>query len=280
MNYKLAVFDLDGTLLNPNKVLTPRVLEALRRAISCDLKVTVSTGRTLPSARPYIDAMGIDGPVSFQNGALIASLRPLELHRLVIFPRDKMLEAVNFAKETELYVMLFTPLFEAPYMFMERAFPHDSHFRFYFEKSVNNAILVDDIFDALKRDTAFNELVVVGKVDKIYKFIDRFRESGLSLILNSFAGDEAFLEVYGPGCSKEISLLFFSEYYNIPLDQIIFVGDNHNDLDAIRCAGLGVAMGNAPEEVKGEADLVIPSNEDDGVACLLDEILKNGEELL
>ncbi len=280
MRYKLAVFDLDGTLLNSNKVLTPKVLEKLRIARSCGLWVTVSTGRTFPSAKPYVEAIDMDGPVSFQNGALILSLKPLEIFRLVIFPKDSLKEALLVVKELELYPMLFSPFFDPPYILMERTFPKESPFRSYFEKALSNAILLDDIGEAMRLKLAFNELVVVGKIDRVRKFIAQLEGRELSFVFNSFVGDEAFLEVYGPDCSKERSLIFFSEFYNISLDQIIFVGDNLNDLDAIKCAGLGVAMGNAPEEVKEEADLVIPSSEEDGVACFLEEIITEKSKVL
>lgn len=273
MKYELIVFDLDGTLLSPDKALTPRVLKAIRDACACGLKVTISTGRAFPSAKPYIEILNIEGLVSFQNSALMVSFNPMEIYRLVTFPKDILSKAICFARDLGLFSMLFMPSFSSPHIAMEKNFPKNSPFSFYFEKSISNAILFNDILEALKMPLSFNELVVVGKVEKVEEFVSVFKGKGLSLILNSKAGDEAFLEIYGPECSKETSLYFFSKFYGIPLDKVVFVGDNLNDLDAIKRAGLGIAMENAPEEVKKEADLVIPSNANDGVACFLEEIL-------
>jgi len=280
MKYELLVFDLDGTLLNPSKTITPRALNAIRSAFSCGIKVTISTGRTFPSAKPYVEALGIEGLVSFQNSALMLSFNPREIYRLVNFSKAKLFDALEVTKRLGLFSMLFIPSFTSPYIVMERDFPRDSSFTFYFERSIPNAFLVDDIMEALSLPLSFNELVVVGKVEKVESFIEVFKGEGLSLILNSKAGDEAFLEVYGPGCSKEISLYYFSEFYKIPLENIVFVGDNLNDMDAIKRAGLGVAMENAPEEVKRVADLVIPSNANDGVACFLEGILSEKNKVL
>lgn len=280
MRYELIVFDLDGTLLSPDKVLTPRVVKAINSACTRGFKVTISTGRTFPSAKPYVEILKIGGLVSFQNSALMVSFSPLEIYRLVTFPRDRLLETVYLARELGLFSMLFMPSFSPPYIVMEREFPGSSPFSFYFEKSIINAILLNDIEDALKMPFSFNELVVVGKIKSIEKFISAFDGRELSLILNSKAGDEAFLEVYGPGCSKEASLYFFSDFYKIPLDKIVFVGDNFNDLDAIKRAGLGVAVENAPDEVKKEADLIIPSNANDGVAYFLEEMLNEKSKVL
>ncbi|MCS7233243.1 MAG: Cof-type HAD-IIB family hydrolase [Synergistetes bacterium] len=273
MKYKLIVFDLDGTLLSPQKILTSRVIKAIERACACGLNITISTGRTFPSAKPYIEALNIGGLVSFQNSALMVSFDPMEVYRLVNFPRSKLVEAVCLAKDLGLFSMLFIPSFTSPYIVMEKIFPHDSKFSSYFEKSVFNAILLNDIVEAFKMSLSFNELVVVGKVEKVEMFISESCGKGLSFVMNSKVDDEVFLEIYGPECSKEVSLYFFSKFYEIPLDRIVFVGDNLNDIDAIRKAGLGVAMENAPEEVKKEADLIIPSNADDGVASFLEEIL-------
>lgn len=280
MKYELIVFDLDGTLLDPAKTITSRALKAIKSAFACGLKVTISTGRTFPSAKPYVEALGIKGLVSFQNSALMLSFDPLEVYRLVNFPRERLLEVLLTAKELGLFPMLFTPSFTPPYIVMEKEFPSNSPFLFYFEKSLPNAFWVDNIIEALNWSLSFNEVVLVGKTEKVVEFVNTFQGRDVSLILNSKAGGEAFLEVYGPGCSKEISLRYFSEFYGVPLEKIVFVGDNLNDIDAIRCAGLGVAMDNAPEEVKREADMIIPSNASDGVACFLEDILDEESKVL
>lgn len=275
--YKLIVFDLDGTLLTSDKILTPRVLRSIDDVRKAGLKITISTGRSFPSAKPYLELLEIEGPASTQNGALILSINPREIHRLVIFPLKKLRTMLETAKNLDLFPILFVPSFSVPYIFMEGNYPRESVFSFYFEKAVKNAVLLKDIFHALEKWHSFNELVVVGELEKVRKFIKTFGSDGLSFIMNSVYKGEAFLEVYGPGCSKRESLEFFSRFYRISLDQIIFVGDNLNDLDAIISAGLGVAMENAPDVVKESADLVIPSNENEGVASFLEKIIEENK---
>ncbi len=275
--YKLIVFDLDGTLLTSEKMLTPRVLKAIDNARGKGMKITISTGRSFPSAKPYIELLGIEGPASTQNGALILSLKPKEIYRLITFPAGKLEVMLKAAKELELFPILFIPSFNVPYIFMERDYPQKSVFNFYFEKAVKNAILLENILDAFSIGRSFNELVVVGELENVNKFIRTFEGEDLSFVMNSVYEGEAFLEVYGPECSKKVSLEFFAEFYGISLDQIIFVGDNLNDLDAIISAGLGVAVENAPDMVKESADVVIPSNEDEGVARFLEKIIEESK---
>ena len=82
------------------------------------------------------------------------------------------------------------------------------------------------------------------------------------------------VELHASGVSKATGLQDAARYYGIPIGQVLAVGDAENDLDMLRTAGLGAAMGNAIEAAKAAADEVIPSNDEDGVAWVIRNYLR------
>jgi hydroxymethylpyrimidine pyrophosphatase-like HAD family hydrolase len=82
-----------------------------------------------------------------------------------------------------------------------------------------------------------------------------------------------FIEVVPPEVSKSAALAFLGTLYGIDRSEMISVGDNFNDMDMIAWTGLGVAVDNAPDEVKALADVIAPSNDDEGVACIIEKYL-------
>ena len=94
----------------------------------------------------------------------------------------------------------------------------------------------------------------------------RSRIAGLSLGINTVFSEETYLEILPEGSSKGTALAEMTRALGIPLEAVIAVGDNLNDLEMIRLAGLGVAMGNAPEELRAQAGYVTVTNDEEGLA--------------
>ena len=90
-----------------------------------------------------------------------------------------------------------------------------------------------------------------------------------------YLSKDNYLEVTAKHVSKEHALLEVAKYYGIPLEQVMTIGDNFNDSPMLALAGLGIAMGNAPEGVKETANLVTASNDDHGVAQAITEHVLN-----
>jgi Cof subfamily protein (haloacid dehalogenase superfamily) len=94
-----------------------------------------------------------------------------------------------------------------------------------------------------------------------------------SLPVHAVFSEETFLEILPQGSSKGAALEFMAQGLGIALAEVIAVGDNLNDLEMIRAAGLGVAMGNAPPEIKSHADYVAATNDDEGLADVIDHFI-------
>src|SRR5438876_758942 len=93
--------------------------------------------------------------------------------------------------------------------------------------------------------------------------------------INSVFSEDTFLEILPQGSSKGAALEFVAQHLGIPLSEIIAVGDNLNDLEMIRTAGLGVAMGNAPPELRAQAGYVTSTNDEGGLAEVIERFILN-----
>src|SRR5438876_11636593 len=106
-------------------------------------------------------------------------------------------------------------------------------------------------------------LIIGGRPDLLAV---RDRIARLPISINSVCSEDTFLEILPQGSSKGAALEFVAQHLGIPLSEIIAVGDNLNDLEMIRTAGLGVAMGNAPPELRAQAGYVTSTNDEGGLA--------------
>lgn len=120
-----------------------------------------------------------------------------------------------------------------------------------------------------------NKILCIGKEDKIevleMKLLKLYGD-----ILNIHRSKPNYLEIVDKNISKASAINYLQSQFSILTSQIIAIGDNFNDIDMIKYAGLGVAMGNAPEKVKKYADEVTKSNDDDGIAHIINKYLLVG----
>jgi hypothetical protein len=263
MAYGLVVLDLDGTLLQGSLSLDPVLVTACRGAMARGLIITLATGRMPPAARPYWEEMGITAPVILYNGALI---------------RDPVGARDLFA------VTLPTSLPWAVFPIFANAPVHPLFYqndRLYCLKRTSPIMAYCREQGVTAEPTSEPESFLKSGVFVKCLFIGR--STDLAVIREGFAllvGDQARLVISRPGhlellpatASKGAALRFLAAHLRLPLARIIAVGDQENDLEMIRDAGMGVAMAHAPDDVKAAANRVAPPPEHGGLLALLAEL--------
>jgi len=123
-------------------------------------------------------------------------------------------------------------------------------------------------------DIGVSKVLWYDEIERIKEF-ERRLDGLLNLTVNFYTSQPFYLEFVDQNVSKAVALEKMGEYYGITREEMIAVGDGFNDLAMIEYAGLGVAMGNAPEEVKNAADYVTLSNDEDGVAKVIEVFILN-----
>ncbi len=266
MKYKLIAIDMDGTFLNEKNEILEENLVAVNNAIEKGCKVMIATGRSGEALRVYADKLKFDSPFVVYNGAGYKHLDTKEyIHRSDV-PYE--LAKSVYEKGLELGACILVWADDVLY-----ATSVGEYLTYY---SNNPGLKVESLenFEILK-DKGIHKVLFSDKPEKIREFYEIVKE-GVFDGLNITISVPKILEFFNKDASKGMAVLKYASELNIKQEEIICIGDGMNDISMIEMAGLGVAMGNACDELKAVADYVTKTNNDCGVAHVINEfVLKN-----
>ncbi len=241
-NYRLLALDLDGTTLTEDKQITQNTRTWIRRAVEAGVTVIFSTGRGMQTAGQFWDDLRLEAPMVMLNGAEIWK-GPGQLWERHFLKRDEVRRLHSIAVDA------------------------DAGFWGYSVESLTgrNEWTID-MFERnwMKFGIHHDDLNVIAALrEKVSAFgtLEVTRSAPINM------------EISNVGITKEAGVTRVCEILDIGMDQVMAIGDSHNDLHLIRAAGLGVAMGNAERELKLAADAVTDTNEQDGVAVAIQRFL-------
>ncbi len=267
MKYKIIVLDIDGTLTNSKKEITPRTKAALQAAMERGVTVVIASGRPTPGIRHIADAIELGkygGYVLSFNGGVITNYKTKE----VIFEKTlpdgivpllyEESKKAGFAIVSYLDDVIITETPDNQYIDIEA----------YINKM--QVVKVDDFVGTLR--SPVTKCLMVGDPEKLVVEEERLKKK-LGDRLNIYRSEPFFLEIMPQNIDKAYSLEKLLKYLNLTKEEMIACGDGFNDRSMIEYAGLGVAMCNAQPAVKEVADLVTLTNDEDGVALVVEDYL-------
>ena len=268
MNYRILALDLDGTLTNEQKQITSRVKTAVWRAVEqAGVTVVLASGRPLmglwkPARELELERLG--GYMLSCNGAQIVRCKDGRTVFERKLPREVLPYVCALADEYGLI----------GYTYDAQGIISEKSSNVYVQvEAFNNAIpvrVVKSLTEAVTWDV--NKCIMVGKPAQLKLAQARLRERFGAAVTPVFSYD-FMLEIMPAGVEKGLSLAWLTGELGYTREQVIACGDSLNDLPMIEYAGLGVAMANAYDAVKDLADYVAPSNEQDGVAHVVDQFI-------
>lgn len=254
------VTDLDGTLVGRDLAMVPESRQALRRFLAAGGEVVVATGRMERSAHPYYDELGLDGPAILYNGARTVNLATGEVLR------SRHLSATAWKT-------LLTLFAELPGGVYPVAF------------SGGEALAVDDVPEL--RDYAGRDGIALrdpgdwaalppDEITKVMLIGDPLPDLDVAGTV-SVRSEATYLEVLPEGATKGSALRALAEARGVPLEEIVAIGDNPNDIDMIQAAGLGIAVGDGHQDVLAAADVVARACAQGALVDAVDLALRKGE---
>ncbi|MCZ7540645.1 MAG: Cof-type HAD-IIB family hydrolase [Anaerolineae bacterium] len=255
---RLIVADLDGTLLTSDHIVSPFTEAAVRAAQARGVLFTVATGKTFPSTVALIEQFGITIPLICGNGTQVFAPDGTLVYENPI-PLDCALEAIGMAEARG-----FTPVVYTAKGLLSTV--HDANVAELLEHHEPLPDLVDDWATALRGHyRPFKMVLMHQDHDRASRFFDDLWRAfdGRAQVVRS--GLASVVEVMPAGVTKGTALARLVEHLGLDVRDALCLGDNCNDLDMIRRAGIGVAMRHAPQEVRAAADYVTGSNDEDGV---------------
>ncbi|STO36402.1 Stress response protein yhaX [[Flavobacterium] thermophilum] len=276
--YKLLALNIDGTILKNNGRLPRETKEAVDYVKRKGVYVTLMTSRNLLSARKVAKALRLDGMLIAFQGAMIA--RTLD---------DKLFDAV-IPEERTFNIVQILENFNCNIRLMHERYSLGNRKKVKKNLVVQTVLSSSDPFfyptqfvDSLG-DVLIDEPIAVPKID-VYFATDEQRDAAAALLTKSIPSIDMIMqpngkmEIVSQGVSKLAGLRRLAQHIGVSLKETVVIGDGLDDLPAIEAAGLGVAMGNAPLEVKRAADWVTRSNEQLGVAYMVKEHFRKQQRI-
>lgn len=272
----MLVADVDGTLMARNGHVSPRVREAVRAALAEGTLVALATGRWYRSAQPIARELGLDLPIILHNGALVKDLVTGEVLDHCHLPRAMAEQAIGIIRAHGLQPMVYENAFGGELLLTGPA-ELDSPFTARYLATKTEHLRRVPLADLALADDPI-QLAVADTADRADPLIAELARGPWQTVTSmTLAAPEArFVEVLSPGCSKARAAARLAAAHGVAMSEVVAVGDNYNDLDLIEAAGLGVAMGNAPEGVRAWADAVVPTVDEDGLAVAIERYLLGG----
>lgn len=266
---KLVVADMDGTILQPDLSMSPRTIRAIHALQERGVLFAFATGRPDQLMKEYVDTIGLKGPIISSNGSVIGN--PFQDDRVMEIGVDNeaVQQAITYLEAHNIVYLIYTKsgilckandrsrFFEARNRTLA---PHQ-----------RSLFLYDDHPATLLTDQVVNKILIVEKDPTIYQTtLQWMKQLNQVSIIQS---QSQFIDINPVGVNKGKALRQLAEYYTIQVDEVVAFGDHYNDVEMMKVAGIGVAMGNAVDEVKQAADQITSANDEDGVAHWIEEHL-------
>lgn len=264
--YHLLVLDLDGTLTNSKKEISPRNLQTLLRLQQNGVRLVLASGRPTFGIAPLADALHMKeygGFILSYNGGEIIEWGTGSLLYKNLLPDDVLPVLYTAAVRNNQAILTY----DNEYILTENPDNEYVHKEAFLNRMKIRA--VDDFLEAVHRPLP--KCLIVGDPDRLIR-----TEAELSLRLQGqisvYRSEPYFLELVPMGIDKAQSLSVLLDKLELTREAMVAMGDGYNDLSMIKFAGMGVAMANAQEPVKQAAEYITLSNDEDGVAAAVEEL--------
>jgi len=263
MTIQLVACDLDGTLISPDLVFSPRLREAVRRAEAQGVIVTLATGRGYPSTRHFARELEIRAPLVCYQGAQVKEGDGSILYESLL-PRQYLLPAIDLCRGRvwELSAYCDDQIYQTTQAY-DQAF-YDRWFGL-------PICQVRDLLEALPGDPV--KFIITAPTPQEADGIERVLRTlanGQFQVMRSHA---QFVEGLARNVSKGDGVSRLARHLGIAREAVMAIGDSENDRSMVVWAGLGVAIGNATAEVKAAAAVIAPPQAQDGAAWAIEQFV-------
>lgn len=270
MSFKVVVFDMDGTLLNRDRQVLPATIDVLDKLQKKGIKIVLATGRHHIGVYPYIVQLKLNTPAICCNGSYVYDFAKKEISHQNVLTKDQSYQILKLVREYGIHTLIYTEK-EMTYEVL------DAHLEGFvtWSKTVPEAVR-----PVLTHVKSFEDVIANAK--DIFKFATSCADLDALHTFNAQVKSQLDLDgewswhdrvdVAQHGNTKGACLKRWLESDGLSLKDAVAFGDNENDLSMLTTVGLGIAMGNAKDEVKNKVSCVIGDNNHNSIAEKLTEI--------
>ncbi|MCH4010307.1 Cof-type HAD-IIB family hydrolase [Companilactobacillus sp.] len=269
MDIKLVLSDIDGTILDDNNFVDSNLQTELRVLKQKNIPFVLSSARSPEGMLPIAKKLDIvDNPIASYNGAYIIKDIDLEYPTIIsshALPQNEIQNIFEIINQD--FPTVSINLYSKSQWYVNQT----DHWTDEEADITNIEPMVTDL-NRFILDKPVHKLLLIDEPDVISDLMKQLQNA--KFLRSTFILSKPnYLEITDKGASKSEALKELAEYYHLPIEDTMALGDNFNDVPMFETAGLGVAMENAPDEVKGMADEVTSSNNDNGVSEALKKYL-------
>lgn len=265
INYKLIVSDFDGTLIDDNQNILPEVKTAIDEYVAAGGIFAVCTGRMLSSILPQVRALGLKGLVIAYQGTVIADIETGKIIKSggmssadsakICAGIEKLGYGINVYCDEKIYT----------------DYPDDNVYLKKYEEIIGvKAVHINgNMSEYISKNNMFCQkiLTIVSESERNELYMNLCKSYGKNFDVTCSA--KVLVEVSPIDDNKGNALKFLAQYYNVPVEKTVAVGDNLNDLSMVKVAGVGCAVGNAEMQLKEAADFISVSNNEGALAQII-----------
>jgi Cof subfamily protein (haloacid dehalogenase superfamily) len=266
---KLIAVDLDGTLLNSHHEMTARTEKALKAAVAQGVHVVIATGKTFLAAQHLIERLGLKTPGIFVQGTVSFNADGSVHSQQTIDPPTAR-QIITFAEDRGHQLGIYS----GNRIFVRKLYPRMEELTMHYHEPMPEAVGgLQNLLD----NTPVNKIIAIYPGDErrtqALRWQLQMQVNGSARLLSAGIPDE--IELLPPNASKAAALKSLLKEFGVPASQALAIGDGENDIEMLQLVGMGVAVGNAGEHVKQVAQVVVASNDEDGVAEAIERFVLN-----
>jgi Cof subfamily protein (haloacid dehalogenase superfamily) len=264
--YKLIALDMDGTLLKTDKTISKATFDAIQHAKNKGVKVVLATGRPVKGIKKYLSELNLlsedDYAVAF-NGAVVQTTKNEKIIAENLLSVEDIKILYDLSKKLKVNIHALTN--------DECITPKISKYSL-LEANMNFIPIKEVDFDTMNKDTTIVKIMFIDEEEILDKAIEQIPKEFYDKY-TVVKSAPYFLEFLNKKVNKGVGVKLLAEELGIDMKDVICVGDHENDLEMVQYAGLGVAMENAIDKLKDAANFVTTSNDDDGVAHVINKFI-------
>ncbi|ERI94119.1 Cof-like hydrolase [Clostridiales bacterium oral taxon 876 str. F0540] len=269
--YKLIALDMDGTLLREDKTISRETYKAIQRAKNKGVKVVLATGRPVDGIKRYLQELNLlndnDYAIAY-NGALVQNTKTKDIVAQTLMSLEDIDYLYKLSQELNVNIHALTD--------HTCITPKWSKYS-QVEADINDIPLEFVDFNNLNKNTTIVKIMFIDEPNHLTEVISKLPKEVYEKY-SVLRSAPYFLEFLDKRVNKGYGVELLADKLGIKREEVICIGDAGNDLHMIKFAGLGVAMGNAFPEVKEAADYITLTNEEHGVAHVIDKFILEENE--
>lgn len=267
---RLLVLDIDGTIAGKSNNIREPVLEAIAQAQKRGVQIAIATGRMYRSALRFHQTVGSTLPLMAYQGAWIQDPSTQKALRRWSVPKAQVLELLDYFEQPQLRELLSIHFYINDELYIRSM---TSETEAYTQRSGIVPIEVGDLRSTIDMELT-KVLALSDDTELIDALLGSLRKQYTPAELYLTKSVATFFEATNPAANKGAAVKYLAEeLLNLKPENVMTIGDNFNDLEMIQYAGIGIAMGNAPEGVQKFAQWIAPDVEADGAAVAIEKFL-------